>query len=166
MNKITLAAVVALIATLGITVARAEDKPATPVAPNTPTAPKERPFKAFFEQQKAETKAYFEAQKKDHEAFKATLKDKTPEERKPLIEAYRTTQQAKTKAFMTKQHDEAIAKINGSDLPAEKKAEMITHLQERWTEQQKKHAERAAEHKTKMETKHAEHKAAKDGEKK
>ena len=93
---------------------------------------------------RAESKAFWEAQKKENEAF-------------------RSKQMLAVKDFMAKQHSEAIAHIQASNLPDEKKAEVIKRLEERWAKAKERHASRMAEGKGGHEGRMAERKAGHEG---
>jgi len=80
-----------------------------------------------------------------NKAFRATLKDKTPEERKPLIQQHRTQQETENKAFDAEQHAKAIAHVQSSNKTDAQKAEIIKNLQERWAKEDAKRAERKDE---------------------
>lgn len=142
MRKSGLTALVVLATALGISIARAETNPPT-AAPDAPAGLD----KEFLEQQKAESKAFWEAQKKENEAF-------------------RSKQMLAVKDFMAKQHSEAIAHIQASNLPDEKKAEVIKRLEERWAKAKERHTARMTEGKGRHEGRMAERKAAHEAKQK
>lgn len=105
------------------------------------------PFKAFREQQRSEKKAHFEARKAENEAFRATIKDKKPEEREALVKAHRDKQVQQNKDFIAKQHAQAIANIQASSLTDEEKTQKINKLQEQWAANQARHEQKMQERK-------------------
>jgi len=145
MKQSSLVAVVVLVSALGLGIAHAGITDSS----NAPSGPD----KAFWEQQKAENKAHVEAQKAENEAFRATLKDKKDEEKESLIQAHRAKQMQENKNFRAQQHAESMAHIQASDMPADKKAETIKALQDKWAAAEAKHAEKAANRKASHEAK-------------
>jgi hypothetical protein len=91
------------------------------------------PFKEIRTQIEAKIKAFFEEKKKEHQAFRESIKDKTPAEQKPLIDEFRGKMLADAKAFIAQQREDFTAKVQSGNFPEEKKAEFLKKMQERWS---------------------------------
>lgn len=150
MKKSNVVAVMILVSAIGIGTAVAADSlPAT----NAPTAtpPHQgvlgKDADGFRAQQKAAWQAHHQQQEAANKAFRATLKDKTPAERQPLIQQHHAQQEAANKAFEDQMHAKTIAHINASNLTDAQKAEAIKKIQAQWAKQDAKRAEKLAERK-------------------
>ncbi|MHB9140219.1 MAG: hypothetical protein ACYC4Q_12515 [Victivallaceae bacterium] len=91
------------------------------------------PFKEIRAQIEAKIKAFIEEKRKEHQAFKESIKDKTPTEQKPLIDQFREKMLAETKTFIAQQREDFTAKVQNGNFPEERKAEFLKKMQERWS---------------------------------
>ena len=141
MNKMTLAALTVLVAAMGITSALANE---------STTKTKDD---GFWATQKEQNQEHYNKQMEENKAFMDSLIGKTEAEKKTLVEQHRATQEAENQAFMSKQHEAAIAHIQNSNLTDAAKKEKIAQLKDAWAKADAKHAEekakRQAEHKAK-----------------
>lgn len=121
-------------------IAFAQQSTATTPATTTTTTPsstvqkghKEHPLKALIEAYHSQIKSYLAQKKSERKAFKESLKGKTTDEQKTLIDRFRTQHASDIKAYVTQQRNDLVSKIQSSSIPDEHKSRITAKLQERW----------------------------------
>lgn len=89
-------------------------------------------FKNLTEPYHATMKTYMDQKRNERQAFKESLKDKSSEEKKTLIEQFHTKQASEMKAFIAQQRSDLTSKIQNSNIPDDKKSELLAKMQERF----------------------------------